>query len=177
MHSTELLINTFNDLFSERLNTILVKGDDEPIYLPADHEHPQHRVIFAHGFFASAMHELAHWCVAGPQRRLQVDYGYWYVPDGRDAEKQAEFEVVEIRPQAFEWILCESCGFQFQVSCDNLNGVDTDRFAFSAKVHNEVLQILSNGMPERLQQLSDRLREVYQIAPLQLAQFHCPTLE
>ncbi|GAM69307.1 transporting ATPase [Vibrio sp. JCM 19236] len=26
------------------------------------------------------MHEIAHWCVAGPKRRLLEDFGYWYEP-------------------------------------------------------------------------------------------------
>ncbi|PPS58814.1 hypothetical protein CRX72_23640 [Pantoea sp. BRM17] len=64
----------------------LIKGDDEPIYLPADAESPWHRVVFAHGFYASALHEISHWCIAGDARRQQVDFGYWYCPDGRDAQ-------------------------------------------------------------------------------------------
>ncbi len=39
-------------------------------------------------FFASALHEISHWCVAGKARREQVDFGYWYCPDGRDAMTQ-----------------------------------------------------------------------------------------
>ena len=72
-----------------------------PIYLPADAAHPRHRIIFARGFYASALHEpeIAHWCIAGEQRRLleliTTDYGYWYEPDGRDAITQAAFEIDE----------------------------------------------------------------------------------
>ncbi|MGC6745047.1 elongation factor P hydroxylase [Escherichia coli] len=46
-------------------NTRLIKGDDEPIYLPADAEVPYNRIVFAHGFYASAIHEISHWCIAG----------------------------------------------------------------------------------------------------------------
>src|SRR5690606_41366486 len=84
------LIRLFDDEFRASHNTVLVRGGDEPIYLPADEQHPQHRVIFAHGFYASALHEIAHWCIAGPERRLLVDYGYWYRPDGRTEAEQAE---------------------------------------------------------------------------------------
>ena len=84
-------------------------GEDEPIYLPADQQCAHHRIIFAHGFFASALHEISHWCIAGPERRLLVDFGYWYEPDGRDVLKQAEFERLEIKPQAVEWALATSC--------------------------------------------------------------------
>ncbi len=52
------LIELFNGLFRDSLNTVLVKGTDEPVYLPADSEHPNHRIIFAHGFYASALHEI-----------------------------------------------------------------------------------------------------------------------
>ncbi|WP_205409117.1 elongation factor P hydroxylase, partial [Vibrio gazogenes] len=66
VHRYQDLINIFNQTFAERYQTHLVAGDDEPIYLPADDSVPYHRIIFAHGFYASALHEIAHWCVAGP---------------------------------------------------------------------------------------------------------------
>ena len=86
------------------------------------------------------MHEIAHWCVAGPKRRLLEDFGYWYEPDGRTELVQAEFEKVEIRPQSYEWILSVSAGLPFSVSCDNLNGdFEPDRLGFMRKVHKEVM--------------------------------------
>ncbi|MFV0574016.1 MAG: elongation factor P hydroxylase [Vibrio sp.] len=171
-HTPENIISIFNQTFADSFNTQLVRGDDEPIYLPADEEYSYHRIIFAHGFFASAMHEIAHWCVAGPERRLLEDFGYWYEPDGRTAQVQAEFEKVEIRPQAYEWILSMSAGFPFSVSCDNLNGdFEPDRLAFMAKVHQEVLGILQNGLPERVAMLSKSLQDFYQTKPLTAEQF------
>ena len=54
-----------------------------------------------------------------------------------------EFEKVEVRPQAYEWILSVSAGFPFTVSCDNLDGeFEPDRLAFMRKVHKEVGDIL-----------------------------------
>lgn len=73
-HEYQDLIAIFNDTFLETFNTKLELGGDEPIYLPADQEHPHHRIIFARGFYASALHEIAHWCVAGPERRLLEDF-------------------------------------------------------------------------------------------------------
>src|SRR5690606_38179118 len=61
-----------------------------------------------------------HWCVAGDQRRLLHDYGYWYAPDGRSPEQQQKFEQVEVKPQALEWIFNRACGVKFRVSADNL---------------------------------------------------------
>ncbi|MDW6093490.1 elongation factor P hydroxylase [Vibrio rhizosphaerae] len=172
VHRYQDLINIFNRTFAERYQTRLVSGDDEPIYLPADHSVPYHRIIFAHGFYASALHEIAHWCVAGPARRLLEDFGYWYEPDGRTEAVQAAFEQVEIRPQAYEWIFSVSAGFPFSVSCDNLNGdFEPDRLQFMAKVHREVLQILEQGLPERVSLLANELRDFYQTESLSPALF------
>ncbi|SIO92959.1 elongation factor P hydroxylase [Vibrio spartinae] len=172
VHRYQDLINMFNRTFAERYQTRLVSGDDEPIYLPADDSVPYHRIIFAHGFYASALHEIAHWCVAGPERRMLEDFGYWYEPDGRTREVQAAFELVEIRPQAYEWILSVSADFPFSVSCDNLNGdFEPDRLQFMAKVHDEVMQILRQGLPERVGLLADELRNFYQTEPLSPALF------
>ncbi|MBD3707365.1 elongation factor P hydroxylase [Enterobacter hormaechei] len=84
-HNYEQLIEIFDSCFADDFNTRLIKGDDEPIYLPADDEVPYNRIIFAHGFYASGLHEISHWCIAGKARRELVDFGYWYCPDGRDA--------------------------------------------------------------------------------------------
>ena len=98
--------------------------------------------MFAHGFYASALHEIAHWLVAGDKRRLLEDYsGDRDCPDGRDKQKQAEFENVEIKPQAIEWLLSTAAGFEFNVSVDNLNGEQTCRFDFQQRVHEQVLTI------------------------------------
>ncbi len=166
-HDYRYLITLFNRTFYATYNTKLELGSDEPIYLPADETTDYHRIIFAHGFFSSALHEIAHWCVAGPKRRLLEDFGYWYEPDGRCAQKQAEFEVVEIRPQAYEWILSVSAGFQFSVSCDNLDGdFEPNRLAFMQKVYQEVMNILENGIPDRVNQLSKVLQLHYQTPDL-----------
>ncbi|WP_417667272.1 elongation factor P hydroxylase, partial [Pseudidiomarina sp.] len=39
--------------------------------------------------------EMSHWCIAGEKRRQLEDYGYWYLPDGRDAQQQHAFEQAE----------------------------------------------------------------------------------
>ncbi|CAH0540817.1 elongation factor P hydroxylase [Vibrio marisflavi] len=161
-HQYQDLITLFNDTFYHSYNTKLVLGGDEPIYLPADESNSFHRIIFARGFYASALHEIAHWCVAGPKRRLLEDFGYWYEPDGRDEATQKQFEQVEVRPQAYEWILSKSAGFNFNVSCDNLHGeFEPDRLSFMNKVHQEVLSILQVGLPTRVKMLSDALRIFY----------------
>lgn len=170
-HNTADLIRIFNGLFLETLNTELVLGADEPIYLPADAEYPHHRIIFAHGFYASALHEIAHWCVAGPERRLLEDFGYWYKPDGRTALEQQEFERVEVAPQAYEWILSASAGKRFHFSADNLSSGLGASDQFRQAVVAKITESLTQGMGPRLQALSDALREFYLIEPLKPAQF------
>ncbi|MGL5334849.1 MAG: elongation factor P hydroxylase [Enterovibrio sp.] len=171
-HQYQDLITIFNDLFLEQYETKLELGGDEPIYLPKDEQHPHHRIIFARGFFASALHEIAHWLIAGKERRLLEDFGYWYHPDGRSAAIQAEFEKVEIAPQAIEWILSASCGFKFNVSCDNLNGdFEPDRPAFTEKVRQKAREYLELGLPKRTQKLSDALCAFYNRPALSASDF------
>ena len=158
------LILLFNATFAETENTVLVRGGDEPLYLPADDTYPQHRIVFAHGFFASGLHEIAHWCIAGPRRRRLVDYGYWYRPDGRNAEEQAEFERVEARPQAIEKAFSEACGKHFEVSIDNLSGVTVDREVFEQKVITALDRYCRDGFPARADQFIAVLRNHYQPA-------------
>lgn len=133
----------------------------EPVYLPASIDCPQHRIVYAHGFFSSALHEVAHWCVAGKHRRELPDYGYWYQPDGRDALLQAEFERVEARPQAIEMAFSRACNFPFRVSTDNLSGVTPDIPAFEMKVRTAFDRFRQCGFPRRAQRFIDVLTEHY----------------
>lgn len=163
--TTESLISLFNDLFEETLNTVLLRGEDEPVYLPADAQHPQHRVIFAHGFFASALHEISHWCVAGEQRRQLEDFGYWYKPDGRTAAEQAAFEKVEVKPQALEWLLSEAAGHRFHFSADNLGSDIGASPEFKKNVYRQVQEYLVEGVPERPAKLIRALQGYYGTEP------------
>ena len=135
------LILHFNHWFSH-LNVTLVRGDFEPEYFPAD-EHGPARIQFAHGYFNSALHEISHWTIAGAQRRLLPDLGYWYAPDGRSAEQQALFEQVEIKPQAIEWLFAQAFGRKFRVSLDNLTGEGGDGAQFKDNVFSQLQRYFS----------------------------------
>lgn len=148
-HDVERLIHLFDNLFRRSHNTVLVRGTGEPLYQPADETHDHHQIIFAHGYFASALHEIAHWCIAGRRRRKLPDYGYWYKPDGRTPEEQKTFESVEIKPQALEWIFSVAAGRPFVFSADNLDGGTGSSQAFKQAVHARVLRFLSEGLPAR----------------------------
>lgn len=135
------LILHFNHWFSH-LNVNLVKGDFEPEYFPAD-ETSTARIQFAHGFFNSALHEISHWTIAGEQRRLLPDLGYWYAPDGRTAEQQALFERVEIKPQAIEWLFSKAFDLNFRVSLDNLTGDAGSGASFKDNVYAQLQRYFS----------------------------------
>lgn len=152
----------FDGLFVDIFGTRLVRGDDEPLYLPAEAECPWHRVIFARGFFASALHEISHWCIAGERRRQQEDYGYWYLPDGRDAGQQAAFESVEVAPQALESLFSRACRRRFHVSVDNLGNVPVDRDAFRERVEARAMRYEREGLPRRAAAFREALEAYYQ---------------
>lgn len=160
-HDVEDLIRIFNDLFKEKYNTILVRGEDEPIYLPADEEHPYNRLVFAHGYFSSALHEIAHWCIAGKRRRTLVDFGYWYQPDGRTAAQQTAFLKVEVKPQALEWAFSVAAGHKFNFSADNLDGQATDMTLFKEAVHQQIMAWLEEGFPARARHFLKALHDFY----------------
>ncbi|MEN6671139.1 elongation factor P hydroxylase [Psychrobacter sp. B38] len=132
--ATDWLILVFNTLFADQ-KVVLARGLGEPEYFPACNNQPA-RIEFAHGFFASALHEISHWCVAGKTRRTLSDFGYWYAPDGRSAAQQQAFERVEIKPQALECLFTLACDRPFQVSQDNLFATfDTSGSTFANDVY------------------------------------------
>ncbi len=174
-HHYQQLITLFNHCFSSDFQTCLIRGGDEPVYLPADATSCWNRIVFAHGFYASALHEIAHWCIAGPARRKLIDFGYWYCPDGRDVVAQNRFESAEIKPQALEWLFCMAADFPFNVSCDNLNGeFQPDPVAFHRKVHQQVLIFLEKGILSRSARFIEALRSYYKTPPLLASQFLYP---
>ena len=162
-YNADDLIALFNAEFADSLNTRLVRGGSEPIYLPAGPDSDHHQIVFAHGYFTSCLHEIAHWCVAGPERRLLEDFGYWYAPDGRSRDQQRVFESLEIKPQALEWIFNIACGHRFRVSTDNLSGEGAyDPEGFKANVQQEVFRRLREGLPARTRQFTHALIAHYQ---------------
>jgi elongation factor P hydroxylase len=153
----EKLIQAFDDCFYVSLNTRLIRGDDEPIYKPAYSSCDFNQVIFAHGFFTSALHEVSHWCLAGEERRKRVDYGYWYNADGRTQEQQKKFESVEVKPQALEWMFSQVAGAKFRISADNLEGESTDPEPFKKAVVSQVERYCQQGLSDRAKLFHEKL--------------------
>ena len=152
----------FSDLFREDYRTVLVKGSDEPEYLPATASGSYAQIIFAHGYYASALHEISHWCIAGEHRRTLRDFGYWYCPDGRDEAQQQAFEKAEIKPQALEWLFSAASGTRFHTSVDNLSGCGAwDENAFRRNVRAQANYYLEHGMPARAGLFFETLKTFY----------------
>ena len=117
-------------------------------------------IVYREDFFASALHEVAHWCIAGPHRLSLVDYGYWYAPDGRSVAQQVDFEQVESKPQALEWFFAKACGYAFTVSADNLDtgtGEIPEPSAFSRSVLARAQHWQKVGLPRRARLFFDCL--------------------
>lgn len=168
IHTLEDIISIFNGCFEAEFNTRLVRGGDEPIYIPAYHHTegyevlPYHAIYFARGFYSSALHEISHWLVAGTERRKLEDFGYWYEPDGRSAERQRDFEKVEVKPQAIEWVLATAAGFRYFASADNLNGNPGDATPFKQAVYAQVKEYAERGyLPKRAETLRKALAKFY----------------
>lgn len=160
MHNVFDLIQLFERCFYREFHTCLEGGAEEPLYLPCWEKSPA-RVIFTRDYFASALHEVAHWCVAGDYRRTQQDYGYWYAPDGRSSAQQVEFEKVEVKPQALEWIFSVACGIRFRVSADNLASGLGASLGFKAAIADQA-RIYCECLPERPARFVAALGNFYQ---------------
>lgn len=144
------IVAVFDALFWESHRTCLRGGADEPLYQPAD-DGAEAQVVFRKDFAASALHEVAHWSIAGPERRRRVDYGYWYAGDGRGDTSQDAFARAEAKPQALEWIFAQAAGIKFHLSLDNLDApppkATVDRFANA--VYAQGLAYKAAGLPAR----------------------------
>ncbi|MDF1822884.1 MAG: elongation factor P hydroxylase [Alcanivoracaceae bacterium] len=150
----------FAQCFGAGYQTCLSGGHDEPFYQPARDGQPA-RLCYRADFFRSALHEVAHWCIAGPARRQQTDFGYWYEPDGRSVERQQAFLMAEVRPQAFELVFCAAAGHRFSVSLDNLGGEACgDVRSFEARVCALAEQLLV-APPARMAQWGRCLSAYY----------------
>ena len=162
MHSYQHLITLFNQLFEQSEQTILIAGGKEPLYLPKDNSNSLNRIIFTHDYYASALHEIAHWCIASLERRKLTDYGYWYNPDRGSLEDQAAFEQAEAKPQAIEWIFSIAAGVRFQISADNLAYNNEASLTFKQNIHVYAMQYLTVGLPARAEKFKEGLLDLYQ---------------
>lgn len=152
------LERVFARCFSAEWRTRLEGGGAEPLYIASSRPASRpHRIVYREDYFSSALHEVAHWCLAGAARRRLDDYGYWYEPDGRSPAQQRAFEAVEARPQALEWLFTDACRAAFHLSADNLDGGAGPSAGFAAAVEREKQRFLREGLPPRAERF---LREL-----------------
>lgn len=165
------LAGAFNSEF-QYIDTQLSPGAEEPFYQAANSSNQA--IIFSNqDFFSSALHEIAHWCIAGEQRRKLDDYGYWYAPDGRTEKQQAEFYNVEVKPQALEWAFHLAAALPFEFSLDNLNQEVCHQLTsdFKAQVYRQLANYFEQGFPSRALQMIQLLSRRYNSChPIRLPQ-------
>ena len=150
------VVALFNKRFAIVEATVLVGGAAEPFFAPGKPS----QIHFREDYVRSALHEVAHWCVAGRRRRQLPDYGYWYSPDGRDADQQQSFFAVEARPQAIERCFCEVIGIPFSPSVDNVGAqIEPQQLCcFEARIQDWCDQFERTGMPSRATRFITALR-------------------
>lgn len=156
----------FGALFGLRFNVELVGGADEPLYQPARNEAERNRIFYRLDYAASALHELSHWCIAGTERRELLDYGYWYAPDGRSEQQQLEFEQVEVKPQALEWLLATACAMPFRLSADNLEQGSGPSEIFRERVFKRARELCDGAISGRAKELVCAFASAYETRPL-----------
>ena len=160
MSSDEKVARTFNCLFAKSHNTVIIGGALEPLYTPPRHN-ARGLIRYTRNYTLSALHEIAHWCIAGSERRRLIDYGYWYLPPPRSSALQQSFFAVEARAQALEWLFADAVGISFQLSADDVHPSDDSegandiiaKAAFAERVERRVDAWRTQGLPERADQM------------------------
>lgn len=152
-----LIAGCFNANFGRSYNVQLIGGAEEPLYLAADGDRSA-TIRYTRDYARSALHEIAHWCLAGGARRRLMDYGYWYSPPPRNAPAQRAFCTAEVAVQALEQRFCQACGVRFTVSLDNLDGAPELMAQFSVRVACRVRELCRDKMTGRANRMVELLR-------------------
>ncbi len=142
------IAQAFNRTFYSTHGTLMQGGAAEPLYEPATGSQPA-RIVHTYDYPASALHEAAHWCIAGAARRRQRDYGYWYVPGPRDRLQRVAFFAAEANVQALEAVFALTCGVRFVVSADDFAATPEERECFALHVGERIDARLRTALPPR----------------------------
>ena len=148
---------TFNRLFGPSHRVTMVGGGAEPLYEPETPAHPA-RVVFTYDYPASALHEAAHWCIAGAARRRLRDYGYSYAPGPRESIARSVFFASECDVQAVEALLAEACDVRFVISADDFAAPQAELDDFERRVRERIEHRRVHGLPRRAERLRAALR-------------------
>jgi elongation factor P hydroxylase len=118
--------------------------------------------VFTRDYASSALHEAAHWCIAGAARRRQIDYGYHYDAPPRSAQQRHHFFDLELRCQAMELLFATAASQPFRVSLDDLDtpperAMQISAADFATDVHATAFAMNARGLPSRAARLRDAL--------------------
>ncbi len=154
------IARAFNGAFGASHRTLLFGGGAEPLYVPADAQQPA-RIVFTRDYAASALHEAAHWCLAGAARRRLPDYGYAYVPGPRTAPQREAFFAAECDVQALEALFADVCAVRFVVSADDFAAPHEELAAFERRVLARLADRRRTGLAGRAAVFRNALVEAF----------------
>ena len=155
------LANLFNATFETAENTILVATMDEPHYMPHGDDRLGNCIFYTQDSYTSLMHEVAHWCRAGKERRQLPDYGYWYQAEDRSSEAQALYLQSESKTQALEWIFCVAAGVHVQIIPENQPHSFEPSLEFKKSIYAATLNYLQKGLSDRAERFKQVLLKHY----------------
>lgn len=146
-----MLADAFNLSFGETYNVCCLGGFAQPEYLTAAQTQGPAQLRYTRDYAASALHEIAHWCVAGKPRLAQTDFGYGYLPPPRDNAAQQRFFALEFKVQALEAWFASGTGVRFVASADNFECSDEARTAFAQQIADALQACKLSDIPLRAQ--------------------------
>lgn len=154
----------FNECFADSHRTILVGGAQEPLFTPASKTEPA-KLSYREDFAASALHECAHWCIAGALRRTKVDFGYEYLPPPRTPAQQSSFFSAEVKTQSLEQVFALHAGVKFSPSADNLPANIDCFVSLLAGQHPKTLEWIRTSADQRASTFCLALANAVSAAP------------
>lgn len=153
----QALARVFNLRFGERYNVVCVGGFAQPEYLPADQTQGAAQLGYTQDYAASALHEIAHWCIAGTRRLALADFGYDYLPPPRDKRIQQRFFALEYKVQLLEAWFALGTGVRFVASADNFECTQIAYDVFAQKIADALALPSMLKIPLRAQQFTNAL--------------------
>lgn len=158
----EELATLFNTIFEASHQTVVIGTEDEPHYLPKGDGRLHHYIFYTQDSYTSLMHEVAHWCRAGLQRRQLPDYGYWYQAENRPPHAQQLYVQSESKTQALEWIFCVAAGLRLQIIPENQPHSFEPSLEFKRSIYDATLNYLRLGLSDRSDRFKQKLLSHYQ---------------
>lgn len=154
----DTLAAVFNQCFGETYQVRCIGGFVEPEYLPVQLPDGLAELRYTQDYPASALHEIAHWCIAGEGRLARADFGYGYLAPPRDSATQQRFFALELKVQTLEAWFALGTGVRFVASADNFECSDAALKSFAQQISERLQNLTQEGLPQRAQQFADALR-------------------